>query len=98
MAGDRTVMAKPNRSLLLHARRDPSLVALAAAQRPATNVAAQAVVHAMGRPLVQKIEDQVVDAQRLRDVVTGARMLGRRLGGQPRDVLRPVFARPQEER
>ena len=69
-----------------------------AARRPATNVAIKLVAGAMIDPLLQQIEDHVVDAKRLGDVKFSSRVQRCRIGGQSGDVLRPVFSRPQKER
>src|SRR5207248_5593986 len=72
--------------------------AFAAAQRPAARVAQVIVVDARPHALAEQVEDQLVDAERRRDVEPRAREAGGRLGGEARDVLRPVLARAEEER
>lgn len=68
-----------------------------AAQRAAAGFAFVFLIEAMAGSLVEKIQDQIIDAERLRHVKSCLRKPGGGSGGETGDVLRPVFAGAQEE-
>src|SRR5262245_10634858 len=62
-----------------------------AADRPAAVVAEVAVVGAGVNALLQQIENQIIDAQRLRHVISRLRKVFSRLACEARNILRPVL-------